>query len=400
MDDLFLVDKLNNFKSDGKSFTSLSKRVRINALMAEYYQQLGQDYNDLLITRKGNTVDFSYVMSRRANRLLRCGRFVDTHRFKDLGVHEIQGMKLCGDKFCGNCQKQLANAREKKYTPLLDELAKHYDLYHISLTVPNVDGMHLPLTVKRIIEAFGQIMKYILCRKKIRGINFEAFGCVGAIRSLEITHNGNRNDYHPHLHCIFAFRKGLNLDGNKVFTNRFSFDYTGRKTRQFSAFEVFIQKLWYLTFEKVKVTKKAIDSLECGYSCIVNRADGNYHQIFKYAIKALLDEKKAEMRRNKGLIDRNITYEEFATLYFALEGRRTMQGYGCFYGFKFDGNLDDGSVEDEYKSVVSELSKLSEDDDYVSEKLASVIENIAVKHETYISRKYIRDGLESLKDDD
>lgn len=396
--DLFDLEKLNNHKNDGKGFIKMARCVRINALMAEYYERLGEEYEDLLITRGGVTKEFSLQMHKRSLRLLGCGRFVYTRRFKDLGVHEVRQIKLCGDKFCGNCQKQLANAREHKFTPLLNELAKRFDLYHIALTVPNVPGSKLPATVQNINDSFGQMMKYLLCRKKIRGLAFENFGCVGAIRSLEITHNGSREDYHPHLHCILVFRKGLQLDMPKVFTNRFSFS-NGRKTRQFSAFEIFIQKLWYLCINGERVTKKAIDSLECGYSCIVNQADGNYHQIFKYAIKGLLDEKKAELRRSQGKIDRNISFEEFCCLYFALEGRRTMQGYGCFNRLKFD-NPDGEENEEEFNAIIKELSEQSEDDDYANEKLMSVIENIVDKKEIYISKKTIRQGLDSLKSDD
>ncbi|MGN0804994.1 MAG: protein rep [Candidatus Coproplasma sp.] len=395
--DLFELEKLNRHKNDGQGFIKMARRIRINALMSEYYEQLGEEYADLLKTRGGKTEEFRLLMHRRSIRILGCGRFVHTRRFKDLGVHEIKQIKLCGDKFCGNCQKQLANARERKFTPLLNELAKNFDLYHITFTVPNVPGEKLPKTVKDITERFGQMMKYILCRKKIRGITFENFGCVGAIRSLEITHNGSRADYHPHLHCIFVFRKGLQLDKPKVFTNRFSYE-KGRKTSQFSAFEIFIQKLWFLCINGERVTKKAIDSLECGYSCKVNYADGNYHQIFKYAIKGLLDEKKAEMRRSQGVIDRNISFEEFCCLFFALEGRRTMQGYGCFNKLKFDDVKEEN--EEEFNSIIRELSKISKDDDYANEKLMGVIENIVVEKEIYISKKSIRQDLDSLKSDD
>lgn len=396
--DLFFTEKLNKCKMDSKSFSAMSRRVRINALMSEYYEQLGDEYEDLLKTRGGITTEFRTLMIKRSHRILACGRFVKARRFKDLGVHEVQSIKLCGDKFCGNCQKQLANARERKYTPLLNALSEHFDLYHITLTVPNVSGMLLPKAVDDIFKAFGQMMKYILCRKKIRGVTFESFGCAGAIRSLEITHNESKVNYHPHLHCVFVFRKGLNLDKPKEFTNRFSYDYNGRKLQQFSAFEVFIQKLWYLCYTGGRVTLKAINSLESGYSCIVNAADGNYHQIFKYAIKGLLDDKRAEMRRAKGKIDRNISYEEFRDLFFALENRRTMQGYGCFNKLNFD-KTDTEASDEELKSILIELSKMS-DDDVVNEKLASVIENIVHKNEIYISKKSVCDNLNSLKGED
>jgi len=231
--DLFDVEKLNDFKNDGKSFIGLSRRIRVNPLIAEYYVRLGDDYNDLVVTRGEDCVDFPFKMNRRANRILNCGRMIESKRWKTLGVHEVSSLKRCGDKFCGNCQKLLANTREHKYTPLLNELNKKYDLYHIALTVPNVAGDKLPGTVGNIIKAFGKMIKYFLGRKKIRGLNLMNFGCVGAIRSMEITMNRTMTTYHPHLHCIFVFPKGLALDEPKVFANAFS--YHAKRENDFQA---------------------------------------------------------------------------------------------------------------------------------------------------------------------
>ncbi|MDE6441648.1 MAG: protein rep [Clostridia bacterium] len=397
--DLEFYKKLNSYKTDSKSFSAMSRRIRVNAVTAEYYERLGKEYEDLCKTRGGVTKDFNVLISKRVGRVLRCGRFIDTVRFKELGIHEVKTIKLCGDKFCGNCQKQLANARERKYTPLLKELEKCFDIYHITLTVPNVGALFLPKAVRDIIDSFARLIKYISGRKKIRGINFGGFGYVGAIRSLEITHNLKRDDYHPHLHCIFAFKKGLNLDNPKVFVNAFSFN-NGRCENKWSAFEVFIQKLWKLCYDGDRVTKTSIES-SGGYSCKVNRADGNYHQIFKYVVKGLLDDKHAQQRKSKtGRIDNGLTYEEFKALFFALEGRRAMQGYGCFYGLKFDDSVlnEPDSSEAEIREIIHELRKM-DTDEFVSEKLASVIENIVKKNEIYFSRKNIRDNLDSLKEE-
>lgn len=398
--DLYFYDKLNKYSTDGKGFVSMSRRVRINAVIAEYYERLGEENEDVLITRGSKTESMRLLMSRRSNRVLSCGRFIDTVRFKEFGIHEVKSIKLCGDKFCGNCQKRLANLREKRYTPLLDELSKRFDMYHISFTVPNVSGLFLPKAVEDILDGFAKLVKYLDGRKKIRGLSFGGIGYIGAIRSLEITHNETKQTYHPHLHCIFAFKKGLNLDQPKTIVNDFSYD-RGRLRDKWSAFEVFIQRLWYLCYERQRVTKSAIEASP-GYSCKVNRANGNYHQIFKYAIKGLLDDKRVRQLKSKGQkIDVELTYEEFRDLYFALEGRRAMQGYGCFYGLKFDdGDLKAPEQNDlEIRWIINELQKLDEGE-FVSEKLASVIENIIKKHELYFSRDTVREDVDSFKGDD
>lgn len=393
--DLFDLEKLNTYKTSGKSFCDMARRIRINPLIAEYYEQLGDDYDDLVVTRGINTTDFKTKCHKRSQRILECGRKVSTTQWKQSNIHHIQSVQLCADKFCGNCQKQFANRREHKYTPLLQVLSQQYDLYHIALTVPNCTGFFLLETVGNILKAFGKLMKFMLCRKKIRGLPFEGLGCRGAIRSLEITMNEQMSTYHPHLHCVFVFRKNLNLDKPKVFTNSFSYS-KGRKVQQFSAFEVLIQKLWRLCYDGDKVTKSALENLPEGYSCIVNYANGQYHQIFKYAVAGLLAEKKKAMRKD-GNVQRGLSYDEFKDLYFALENRRALQGYGCFYGLKLDEaelNADDVGDE-EIRSIIHCLNGV-EEGVFTREKLLDVIENIVVKKHVYFSDRDIKSNLESL----
>ncbi|MCD8309454.1 MAG: protein rep [Clostridia bacterium] len=375
----------------------MSRRIRVNPLIAEYYQCLGEENPDLLKKRGEIYKDFTTVMTRRSNRILSCGRSVETKTWDEQRVHYVKRVKLCSDKFCGNCQKQLANARERKYTPLLDELSKHYDMYHITFTVPNVTGLFLPKAVGDIFKAFQHFIKIISGRKKIRGYDFSQFGYQGCIRSLEITMNMDKSTYHPHLHCIFVFRKGLNLDGPKTETNAFSYSY-GRKVQQFSDFEVFVQKLWYLCYEGITVTEKSIKDSE-GYSCIVNNADGNYHQIFKYAIKGLLDDQKAEMRHKTGM-SRGITYEIFEDLYFALENRRAMQGYGCFYGLKFDeGLLDEKDETDKQVKEIIRMLEGIEEGRNMTQSLVTVMRNM-LNNDIYFSKKNVQHNLNSLISDD
>lgn len=389
--DLFDLEKLNKYKTSGKSLCAMARRIRINPLIAEYYEQLGNDYSDV--------VGFSGKCLRRSRRILDCGRKVSTTQWKQSNIHHIQSVQLCADKFCGNCQKQFANRREHKYTPLLQVLNEKYDLYHITLTVPNCSGFFLPQTVGNILKAFGKLMRFMLCRKKIRGLPFEGLGCRGAIRSLEITMNREFTTYHPHLHCIFVFKKGLALDKPKVFTNSFSYS-KGRKVQQFSAFEVLVQKLWRLCYDGDKVTKAALESLDEGYSCIVNYADGNYHQIFKYAVAGLLADKKKAMRKD-GNVQRGLSYDEFKDLYFALENRRALQGYGCFFGLKLDAaelNADD-AADEEIRQIVHTLNGI-EEGEFTREKLLDVIKNIVVNKHVYFTDKQTKVDMDSLSEDE
>ena len=144
--------------------------------------------------------------------------------------------------------------------------------------------------------------------------------------------------------------------------------------------------------------------MKCLYKSFGNsviRANGNYHQIFKYVVKGLLDDKHEQQRRAKtDRIDNGLTYEEFRALFFALECRRAMQAYGCFQGLKLDETVltDSDKTNEEIRAIISELRKY-EPDEFVSEKLATVIENIVKNHEIYISAKDLKDDLEGLKEE-
>jgi plasmid rolling circle replication initiator protein Rep len=64
----------------------------------------------------------------------------------------------------------------------------------VTLTAPNVKGDMLSDEITRYNKAFGKLIK----RDVVTDMNH------GYIRKLEITYNRKRDDYHTHLHCVFA----------------------------------------------------------------------------------------------------------------------------------------------------------------------------------------------------
>ncbi|VFC79032.1 replication protein RepB [Clostridioides difficile] len=90
---------------------------------------------------------------------------------------------------------------------------------------------------------------------------------------------------------------------------------------------------------------KNIDSISEGYSCTFDSInDSTYYEVFKYMTKST-DE-------NSSLL----TYENFKVLFFSLYRVRQIQGYGIFYNFKDDDNLD-FEVDEYYKFVIDYLQK-------------------------------------------
>ena len=212
----------------------------------------------------------------------------------------------------------------------------------INVTIPNCNGEDLSNKIKSIFKNFYSLNRYLNINLKIKGLDFEQYAYQGAIRSLEVTYRVD--NYHPHLHCIISLDKPLN--DNRYIVNTYS---KSKKNgyRKFTDFEILIQKIWYLLNTGERVTKKAIDNLELGYSCTVDPIDkSSVYEVFKYMTKAT-DEK-----------GNCITYNNFETLYWALLGVRQIQGYGCFYNVKDDDSIIDEA--NELYEVIVELLKAKE----------------------------------------
>lgn len=282
-------------------------------------------------------------MSNKIKSIEECNQIWILDKYEEQKVKDFKKTNLCKDKFCNNCKKVKQASRMTQFIPILDELEKEYDLFHVVLTVPNLeehDCFKLSAKIKKMFDSYRKLNHYLLNIKKIRDVDFTKYGYIGSLRSLEISYQNN--NYHPHLHCIFVLKKGLKL--TKKYKNVFS---KSRKNglRKFSELEILIQKIWYLTNNDIKVTKKSIQDLELGYSCMIDKVEQqHYFEVFKYMTKSNSDENEF------------ITYDNFKVLYYALKNVRQIQGYGILYNIKEDLNLEN-IVDNFYNAVIEELQK-------------------------------------------
>ena len=70
----------------------------------------------------------------------------------------------------------------------------------VTLTVRNVTGSELRDTIKRMNEGFKRLTdnsKYAAASSVFRK------NLLGYMKAIEVTYNSRRNDFHPHVHCIF-----------------------------------------------------------------------------------------------------------------------------------------------------------------------------------------------------
>ena len=289
--------------------------------------------------------------------------------------------------------------RLMEYHVKFDVLLKTYDLYHVVFTVKNITGDKLKDMLTKMQNSLKRIIRYFQGFGKIKGIDFEQYGFVGAIRSFEIVINPT--DYHPHIHCLFMLDKDLNMPQTEI--NKFSFD-KGVLVRKFSKLEILLQKMFYLLVngqgihdkkvrKKYKVNEENLQTLSLGYSCIIDRVEGDkWHEVFKYATK---------MSKEGASV---CTYDQFVLLDDILRKFKMLQCYGGFYDEDKKTNDDepiDPTAEILFEKVLILLNSKEKPERDVVMELKKIVDEVHKKKLTVISKhlsyKYMKIVMEELR---
>jgi len=277
------------------------------------------------------------TLNNKIDNLDNCNKFWDIDKFVIHKQKWVNKQNLCKDKFCSNCKKVKQASRMSKYIPVLEQYQD--SLFHLVLTLPSCKGEDLFIIYDKMAKTFKRLIGFLNGHKKIKGIDFSSWGYQGAVRSLEVTFK--KDSYHPHFHV------GLVLDpnviGKKNIKNIYSFSYNELK-RMFSEQEILIQKIWYLLLNKIKVTKVAIEELEQGYSCTMDKfPQEDYAELFKY------------MTKDKDEVGNILSYDNFKALYQGLYRVKQIQGYGVLY--RIVDSVDLEKYEEAYQNYIEELIK-------------------------------------------
>lgn len=377
-------------------FDTLNKilnSLKFNDFTSEFYRMYAEE-----------TGDPDYITT--ATRVQECYSHLFTKRYESEKVLNIETVFCCKNKFCPNCLKLIQASRLSKMWDRMQDDSQNYILFHLVLTLPNVKAKDLDYTCNIMREAFSKLIRYFSLNAKIKGMNFEPLGFYAAICSLEITYNSNKDDYHPHYHCILAFSKAVEL--HKVNVNKYSYDANNNYAlvRKFSDLEITLQKLWRLLLDNIRIRDKlrlqakynsktilkklkvqpltgkeiyekdlrgVVDSdyknkpkstiqaerikksmldkmsFEDGYSVVMDKVDdSNIYEVFKYAFK-LTSEQKTLMQ-----------YEQFKTLLNVMYKRKQVQCYGAWYDMRLDDSIDVITIDALYYSVLLELENDAE----------------------------------------
>lgn len=359
---------IKQIEIDKKKVRKSPRKLQRNTELSQYLEQYAEETG-------------SQTLLNRALSVKDCYKYWDIDHYVVQRIKDVKRIQLCKDKFCNNCQNVLALRRLSKYKPYLDDLQKSYDVYHVIFTVKNCPAHDLNATLDTMYAKFPYLIQYLDGKRRSSDLNFTRFGYAGAVRSLEITTKFDDHgavEYHPHFHCLFLFRKDLNNE--RIYINDFSFSH-GKKKRSFSENEILLQKSWYLLYHSKRLNKKNIDSLKQGFSVLADDAKGNYHEVFKYALKGTFKD-------NAPLF----TYDVFKTIYKALYRRKIIQGYGLLNKFKFEDDVTEEEIEELYQKILEELRAVEKPEYHVS-TLSDVLDDFDSDTVKYISRNSIRSTL-------
>ena len=139
---------------------------------------------------------------KRSERMSQCGDILDYRYCAECGTWYIKKANLCRDRFCPICSWRLSLQRYNEMREVMSTIIgtpneiTNWSL--ITLTCKNCEE-------DQISETLSQMAKAWNLTKQQRDIKPHI---VGWARSVEITYNEDLKTFHPHYHCLIAWRNG------------------------------------------------------------------------------------------------------------------------------------------------------------------------------------------------
>lgn len=147
--------------------------------------QLASDYYFLA------SIESRFV--KRIDRVSQCGNEL---RFglDDQDKFRLIAANFCRDLMCPQCNWRRSLRMFGEVSACMDFMTAEYDFIFATFTIKNCKGDMLSKTCDILQSSFSRMMR----GKKVKSI------VLGSFSALEITYNKSTEEYHPHMHCIFA----------------------------------------------------------------------------------------------------------------------------------------------------------------------------------------------------
>ena len=178
--------------SSNQSLIEVRKRGRYSLMITKYNTKKPKNQEVTKYTKK-------HFTENSQRRICECGDWIDFFADREVSKLKVYQANFCEKRFCPMCAWRKSHKDAMMISVLMEYIEKEHDkaFIFVTLTAPNVKGEDLRDEITRYNKAFKKLVE----RDVITKIN------QGYIRKLEVTYNAERDDYHPHFHCVFAVNK-------------------------------------------------------------------------------------------------------------------------------------------------------------------------------------------------
>ena len=221
---------------------------------------------------------------RKAERVKYCCSYIWFLECQESEKHpkKLKSAFFCEDRLCALCQKRKCIKQFAISVQLGHELLKQYPKYRflfLTLTVPNVKLEELSNEISHILQSWRRLINRAEVKEAVKGY----------YRTLEITYNHERKDYHPHLHVVLVVNSSYFVSKTYIKRDRW-LEMWRESTRQPEITQVDIR-----TIKAKGSKKKTIDPVILIFA-----------EACKYGLKPWSTSLKTPIRLQKGKISRDV----------------------------------------------------------------------------------------------
>lgn len=229
----------------------------------------------LKISRK---IDPEVISDSRLSALSDCASWLE---YADLvtGGRKLTRANFCRVRLCPMCAWRRSLKLFAQVSAITDAILadKKARFIFVTFTVRNVAGSELKDNIKRMNNGFKSLVQD--SKHSLASATFRK-NLLGYMKAIEVTYNPRRNDFHPHIHCIFevspSYFKGQSSGGGylthsdwrQVWQNVMHLDYEPqvgvraiKNTTSKAVAEVAKYPVKMADFLKIKNKKRAAEAI-------------------------------------------------------------------------------------------------------------------------------------------
>lgn len=136
----------------------------------------------------------------RANNIQSCGDYLKFQECSHGHYRKLAFASFCKQRLCPMCQWRRSLKTFNQVYQVMEQHKKGRETdvpVMLTLTVPNISSESLNHTVSEMSKAWNNILRHYSFFKHV----------TGWFRSLEVTYNRYRKDFHPHYHVLLMVKK-------------------------------------------------------------------------------------------------------------------------------------------------------------------------------------------------